>query len=145
MSRMSSAMRSARGASRIDSKCYQLSAISGQPSTPVCLKADTTTLPRSAMTSKNEVGIDGPAAPPLTLGAELEDREVQMRRAGRRVARGADVTDHLALFDRVAFVQVVGVTLQVRVVVTEPPTRIELVDRVAAGLADEQLRDGAVL
>jgi len=72
---------------------------------------------------------------------ELEDAEVQMRRAWRRVARRPDIADDVALRNRLAIVQAVGVPLEVGVVVRELVRRIELIDRVAAGLADEELGD----
>src|SRR5690349_21008930 len=94
--------------------------------------------PRLALSLEKRIRIDRLAAPPLVLGTELEDREVQVRRVRRRVARRADVADHLSLLDGVAFVQAARVALEMRVVVRARAGRIELVDRVAAVLADEQ-------
>src|SRR5512133_1149813 len=80
-------------------------------------------------------GVERGAAPPLALGAEPEDREVQVRRLRRRVAGAAHVADHLALAHGVAFGEAVRIALQVRVVIGVARLRIELVDGESAGLA----------
>ena len=93
---------------------------------------------------EEEVRIDCLPFPPLLVGVQLEHREMQMRRIRRRVACRADVADHVALRDRQAFLHAVGIPLQVRVVITEAPGRIELVDRESARPAVKELGDLAV-
>ena len=80
-----------------------------------------------------------------TLRPEPEDREVQVRRVGWRVAGGADVADDVAGMHARAFAQVLRVAIEMRVVVREAHVGIELVDGEAAGHAVEQLRDAAVV
>src|SRR5262245_3326880 len=45
---------------------------------------------------QHQVRVDRPTAPPLALGLELEDGEVQMRCVRRGIARGPDVADDVA-------------------------------------------------
>jgi hypothetical protein len=89
---------------------------------------------------EHEVGIDRRTLPPELGGRELEDREVQVRRVRRRVAGRADITQDVRARNELPVADAFRVTFQVRVVVAEAPARIELVDRVAAGLAEKQFR-----
>ena len=77
--------------------------------------------------------------------AEAEDREVQVRRVLRRVAGGPHVADDLAGGDLRAFLQSVGVAIQMRVVVAEPSAAVVLIHGDAAAVTDEQLADDAGL
>src|SRR5690242_15920498 len=77
--------------------------------------------------------------------SELEDREMEMRGVRRRVARGADIPDHVSTFDRGTIAQTRFVVVEVSIVVTVAAGRIVLVDGVPALLALEQLRDRAVV
>src|SRR6186997_606350 len=56
----------------------------------------------SSLVFKYEIRIDRLSLPPSLGVSELEDRKVQVRRVGRRVAGGADVADDVALRDLLA-------------------------------------------
>src|SRR5688572_30150858 len=81
----------------------------------------------------------------MLVRRELEDRKVQVRRIWRRVAGRADVTDDLPACDGRPFHQSGRIARQVRIVVGVGVGRVELVDGDAARLAQEQLRNRAVL
>ena len=78
--------------------------------------------------AKDEVGVECAARPPLVIVADFEDGEMEVRRVRRRVSGRADIAEDLALLDDLAFVQSLGVPLEVRVVVAEAAGGIELVD-----------------
>src|SRR5215467_8095082 len=94
---------------------------------------------------ENVVGIDGSALPPVLLRRQPEDGEVQVRGLLWGVARSPNVSNDLAAVDRLAFLQAVRVALEMGVVVRVVVSGIELVNRVAASLAEEQLGNAAVL
>src|SRR6185436_16346225 len=87
------------------------------------------------------VRIDRRTLPPVTLGAEHEYRKVQVGCPRRRIPARADVANHVAARDTVAFLQPGSVALQVRVVVAEATAGIELIDGAPARLAEEQFGD----
>src|SRR5262245_32745380 len=68
-----------------------------------------------------------------------------MRRILWGVARSTYVSNSLPFLDRLAFAQAFGIALEVRVVVAEILTGVELVDRDTTRLAQEQPGDRAVL
>src|ERR1700722_18884309 len=70
---------------------------------------------------------------------------MQVRGSGWGVAARPHVPDHVTGGDALAFMEIVGVSFEVRVVVAEATGGIVLVDRMAGGLALEQLRDRTVL
>src|SRR6185436_11679921 len=88
---------------------------------------------------------DRGSLPPFLFVGHPEDREMQVRRVARRVAGGADETNHVAALDRRAFLQAFRVALEMRVVVDEGHRRVVLIDRDASRVAQEQARDLAVL
>ena len=69
---------------------------------------------------------------------------MQLRRVRQRVARRADVSDHIAARDRHPFADFLCVTIQVSVVETVGALTIELVDSQSALPADENLANEAV-
>src|SRR5438477_9835715 len=89
--------------------------------------------------------IDGLAGPPALVEAEAEHGEMKVRRVLGRVARRADVADHLATLHLRAFDQTRRVVVEMRVVVGEMIGGIELVDRDAAERAVEELGDAAIV
>src|SRR4051812_2676326 len=97
-----------------------------------------------AWSAQHVVGVDGGALPPVPGGGQPKNREVQVGRIFRGVARGPDKPDHLAFLDLVPLLQAVGISLQVGVIVGVPSAGVELVNRVAAGLADEQFCNRSV-
>ena len=54
---------------------------------------------------QQRIRIDRRALPPLLLRAQHEDREVQVRRIRTGIAGAADITDHVATLERLAFGQ----------------------------------------
>src|SRR5690606_4803920 len=98
----------------------------------------------SAPGRQQRIRIDRGALPPALFGAELEDREVQVRGVVAGVAGAADIADDVAARDRLAFREPGGIGIEVGVVVGVLAARVELVDGQAAGIAGEQLLDAAV-
>src|SRR5258708_15477010 len=82
--------------------------------------------------------------PPTLVRSKREDGEVQMRRDGMRIAAGPYISDHFTASYMLAFRQLRGIAVQVRVVIAEHTRVIEKVDRVPARFAKEQLRDDAI-
>src|SRR5690606_10581045 len=91
--------------------------ISGRPRAQAChrLACRAASVPRRGR--EQRPGIDRAALPPLALGTELEDREVQVRRRRVGVPGAPHVTDHLAPPQRLAFRDPFRVAREVRVVV----------------------------
>src|SRR5687768_769003 len=85
------------------------------------------------------IGVDGRSLPPFLVRGQLEDREVQVRRAGGSVAGRPDIADTVALLEDPALRQPLGVAVEVGVVVRIRLAGIELIDGQAAGGAREQL------
>jgi len=67
-----------------------------------------------------------------------------MRCIGRRVARRADVADHVALSHRLSFHDPVRIAIEMRVVINHLLGWIGLIDSDAAGGAGEELANRAV-
>src|SRR5438309_1830443 len=77
---------------------------------------------------EQRVGVDRRAPPPLLLGAELEDREMQVRRFDGGVAGAADIADRVAGLQGLALAQGFGIAVEVGVVVGVAAGEVELVD-----------------
>jgi hypothetical protein len=69
---------------------------------------------------------------------------MQMRCVGRGIAGASDVAEDLPAFHRLPFLKATLVSIEVRVVVGERLSRIELVNREPARLAREQLLNATV-
>src|SRR3954468_19406046 len=95
--------------------------------------------------SEDIVRIDGSALPPVLVGRQFEDGEMEVRGVFGGISGGSDVADDLPLFDRVALAQPVSVSLEVGIVIAVSFAGIELVDRRPAGLAFEEACNFAVL
>src|SRR5262249_57851293 len=108
-------------------------------------KVGTSPGPGQSRLAQDLVRIDRRAFPPVFLRRHPENGEMEVRRRLCGVAGSAYETNGLAPVHDVPFLQAVGIPLEVRVIVGVLVARIELIDGVAARLAEEQLRDHAVL
>src|SRR5450756_1164999 len=75
--------------------------------------------------------------PPMFLGTELKDREVQVWRIPGRIAGGPDVTQHIAFAQQHPLFQSQTIAIQVRIVVAPGSGIVELVHRQTSRLAGE--------
>src|SRR5690606_24022866 len=98
----------------------------------------------SAPGRQQRIRIDRGALPPTLLGAELEDREVQVRGVVAGIAGAPYVADDVAARDRLALREPGSVGVEMGVVIGVLAARVELVDGQPAGIAGEQLLDAAV-
>src|SRR5690349_12227564 len=110
----------------------------------MCRAAPAWLLLLSRVPYQNGIRVDRGALPPVLVRTQPEDGEVQMGRGGRGVAGAADVADHLSLPQHGAGDDALGVTIEMRVIVTPGAGRVELVDRSSAAPALEQLGYGAI-
>src|SRR4030088_2484440 len=81
----------------------------------------------------------------MPIRIQLEHRKVKMRRGCGRISRCADVPDDVPAGHALPLGKPRRAAFEVRVVIDEAPGRVVLDDSDAAGLAVEQLRDGAHL
>src|SRR5206468_555560 len=112
-------------------------------SDPVSSKAECRT--ESPSSHQNREWIDGRSLPPALFGTERKNREVQVRRAGRGVACGSNIADHLTAFDSHSFMDAWGIAVQVRVVVAILLRGVELVESDSPLLAQEQFLHDAII
>ncbi len=70
---------------------------------------------------------------------------MELGRIGGSIAGRTDVSNNLSARNRHSFAQILGIAIQMRVVVTVATGAIELVNRIAAGPAQKQLADRAVV
>src|SRR5262247_1685061 len=73
--------------------------------------------PERLVAAKNGVRVDWLTLPPLAFRRQAEDGEMQVRRLGRRVARAPDVSDQVPSRNVLSFVQPIGVSVEMGVVV----------------------------
>src|SRR3954469_15251563 len=94
---------------------------------------------------KYRVGIDRLTLPPLALGCQPENREVEMRCVRRRVSGAADIADNVTSMHSLALPQSVGVAIEVGIVEAEGAGGVELIDGEPPVPAGEQLGHAAIL
>jgi hypothetical protein len=90
------------------------------------------------------IRIDRSALPPTLVEAELEDREMKLRRVRRRIAGGADESDHIAAPDRYSFADFICVMIQMGVVKAVVALAIEFVNGESSLPAYEKLPNDPV-
>jgi formamidopyrimidine-DNA glycosylase len=93
---------------------------------------------------EQRIRIDRLSLPPLLRRRKVLDREVKVRRIGRRIPGGADVAEDRALYHCIALAQAVGIRIQMCVVVDALLSGVELIDRQSSRAAVVKLTDRAV-
>src|SRR5437899_12990830 len=101
--------------------------------------------PNSPMRPRDEnwIRIDGRSLPPALFRPELENSKVQVRSVCGRVAGGSYVSDNVTLLYCRTLANAFGVPIEVSVVVRIPLGGVELINGIAAGLAQKQFLDHA--
>ena len=82
---------------------------------------------------------------PALLRPELENSKVQVRSVCGRVPGGSYVSDNVTLLYRQTLANTFGVPIEVSVVIRILLGEIKLINGIAAGLAQKQFRDHAVV
>src|SRR4051794_25508764 len=88
--------------------------------------------------------VDRRSLPPLLARAKRVHRKVKMWRRGVRIPGRADESNHIPLLHSHALFQSRRITVEMRIVIAKRLRLIELINRVATGLARKELLNSAV-
>src|SRR5215468_9440020 len=93
---------------------------------------------------KHRVRVDRDPLPPTLVLSETCDREMEVRRVGRRISRSPHVADPIPALDDLSLAKSIGITVEMSVVVAVLRGAVELVDRQTTLDAREELGDRSV-